>query len=170
MDFILPPQRQCSSGGETKLGQISKRGDVYFRTMLIHGARAVLGTTSRKGDRKSRWAESMREGRGNNVAAVGLAAKHARMSSGQNLQVHTKTEYMRAIRPSFPNTEIPLANRGESIYKRSHYCLYIRPFIQSAHSACGGGGGFLGRSDLFDFLNRIGHLFPNLPWSPFGLL
>ncbi|HBT8326352.1 TPA: IS110 family transposase, partial [Klebsiella pneumoniae] len=34
--------RQHSSGGKTKMGHISKRGDSYLRTLLIHGARAVL--------------------------------------------------------------------------------------------------------------------------------
>jgi transposase len=34
--------RQISSGGKTNLLGISKRGDTYLRTMLIHGARSVL--------------------------------------------------------------------------------------------------------------------------------
>jgi len=34
--------RQCSSGDKQRLLGISKRGDVYLRTMLIHGARAVV--------------------------------------------------------------------------------------------------------------------------------
>ena len=34
--------RQHSSGGTRRLGRITKRGDVYLRTLLIHGARAVM--------------------------------------------------------------------------------------------------------------------------------
>ncbi len=47
--------RQHSSGGKTKMGHISKRGDSYLRTLLIHGARAVLNACDHKEDRRSRW-------------------------------------------------------------------------------------------------------------------
>lgn len=46
--------RQHSSGGKTKMGHISKRGDSYLRTLLIHGARAVLNVCDHKEDRRSR--------------------------------------------------------------------------------------------------------------------
>jgi transposase len=71
--------RQYSSGGIQRLGHISKRGDVYLRTLLIHGARSVLRLTGQRTDAKSRWAERLKQRRGNNIAAVALAAKHARM-------------------------------------------------------------------------------------------
>jgi transposase len=71
--------RQHSSGGRNRLGHISKRGDVYLRTLLIHGARSVLRVAANKTDRKSRWAETLRKRRGNNIAATALAAKHARI-------------------------------------------------------------------------------------------
>lgn len=71
--------RQYSSGGKTKLGRISKRGDAYLRTLLIHGARAVLRLTEKRKDKKSRWAEALKGRRGNNIAAIALAAKHARI-------------------------------------------------------------------------------------------
>jgi transposase len=71
--------RQYSSGGKQRLGHISKRGDVYLRTLLIHGARSVLRLTGQRTDAKSRWAERLKQRRGNNIAAVALAAKHARM-------------------------------------------------------------------------------------------
>ena len=71
--------RQNSSGGKTKLGSISKRGDVTLRTLLIHGARSVLRLTPDKTDRKSQWAEALRARTCNNIAAVALAAKHARI-------------------------------------------------------------------------------------------
>jgi transposase len=71
--------RQHSSGGKQRLGAVTKHGDVYLRTLLIHGARAVLCVTPKRSDAKSRWAESLRRRRPDNVAAVALAAKHARI-------------------------------------------------------------------------------------------
>jgi transposase len=71
--------RQHSSGGKQRLGAMTKHGDVYLRTLLIHGARAVLRMTSTHSDAKSRWVESLRHRRPDNVAAVALAAKHARI-------------------------------------------------------------------------------------------
>jgi transposase len=71
--------RQHSSGGKQRLGAMTKHGDVYLRTLLIHGARAVLRVTPKRSDAKSRWAESLRRRRPDNVAAVALAAKHARI-------------------------------------------------------------------------------------------
>lgn len=71
--------RQHSSGGKNKLGRISKRGDVYLRTLLIHGARSALRLTKNKSDPKSQWAEALKQRSGNNIAATALAAKHARI-------------------------------------------------------------------------------------------
>jgi len=71
--------RQHSSGGKTRLGGITKRGDVYLRTLLIHGARSALLKTASKDDKKSRWAEALKIRRHQNVAAVALAAKNARI-------------------------------------------------------------------------------------------
>jgi transposase len=71
--------RQYSSGGKPRLGRISKRGDAYLRTLLIHGTRSVLRLTGQRTDAKSRWAEQLKQRRGSNVAAVALAAKHARI-------------------------------------------------------------------------------------------
>lgn len=71
--------KQHSPGGKTVLGRITKHGNVYLRTLLIHGARAVLQFSVKRTDRKSRWVEQGRRRRGNNIAAVALAAKHARI-------------------------------------------------------------------------------------------
>ena len=71
--------KQHSTGGKTVLGRITKQGNVYLRTLLIHGARAVLQSSAKRPDRKSRWVEAVRQRRGNNIAAVALAAKHARI-------------------------------------------------------------------------------------------
>jgi transposase len=71
--------RQHSSGGKSKLGSISKRGDTALRTLLIHGTRSALKLTARKTDRKSAWAEQLRARSNNNITAVALANKHARI-------------------------------------------------------------------------------------------
>lgn len=72
--------RQHSSGGKYRLGQITKQGDPYIRTLLVHGARSHLRTVDRKADGKSAWARRLKERRHANVAAVALAAKHARIA------------------------------------------------------------------------------------------
>jgi transposase len=74
----LPP-RQYSSGGITRLGRITKRGDRYLRMLLVHGARALLRFVNRKTDARSAWAKALKERRHVNIAAVALAAKHARI-------------------------------------------------------------------------------------------
>ena len=72
--------RQHSSGGKTRLGQMTKQGDRYLRTLLVHGARAYLRVVDKKTDGKSAWARRLKERRHVNVAAVALAAKHARIA------------------------------------------------------------------------------------------
>lgn len=72
--------RQDSSGGTTRLGPITKQGDRYLRTLLVHGARAYLRVVDKKTDAKSVWARRLKERRHVNVAAVALAAKHARIA------------------------------------------------------------------------------------------
>jgi len=71
--------RQHSSGGKSRLGPITKRGDVYLRTLLIHGARSSLTRAAKQQDAKSLWAARLMQRRPLNVAAVALAAKHARI-------------------------------------------------------------------------------------------
>ena len=71
---------QHSSGGKSKLLGISKRGDTYLRTLLIHGARAVLKTAQSKDDRLSQWLQSLCSRRNMNIAAVALANKTMRMA------------------------------------------------------------------------------------------
>ena len=71
--------KQFSTGGKAVLGRITKHGNVYLRTLLIHGARAVLQNSAKRSDAKSQWVEALRQRRGDNIAAVALAAKHARI-------------------------------------------------------------------------------------------
>lgn len=72
--------RQHSTGGRDRLLGISKRGDVYLRQLLIHGARAVLRYSDRKEDRHSRWATALKARRPSNVVVVALANKMARIA------------------------------------------------------------------------------------------
>lgn len=59
---------------------ISKRGDRYLRTLLIHGARSVVLHTSKKHDRQSRWINRIKNEKGFNVAVVAMANKLARIA------------------------------------------------------------------------------------------
>ena len=72
--------KQFSSGGKEKLLGISKRGDSYLRTLLIHGARSVIVNAKHKDDRLSQWVTGLAKRRHHNVAAVALANKTARMA------------------------------------------------------------------------------------------
>jgi transposase len=72
--------RQHSSGGKDRLLGLSKRGDAYLRTLLIHGGRAVLNVVSNKDDSRSRWLQSLSERRNKNIAAVALANKNTRIA------------------------------------------------------------------------------------------
>jgi transposase len=72
--------RQRSTGGRSRLFGISRRGDTYLRTLLIHGARSALRVAHRRPDRRMRWAKSIEQRRGSNVAVVALANKTARIA------------------------------------------------------------------------------------------
>lgn len=71
--------RQHSTGGRAVLLGISKRGDPYLRTLLIHGARAVIRSADKRNDRHSRWVAALARRRGKNVAAVAVANKTVRI-------------------------------------------------------------------------------------------
>jgi transposase len=72
--------RQHSTGGRERLLGISKRGDVYVRQLLIHGARAVMRWVERKEDATSRWASALKSRRHTNIAVVAMANKIARVA------------------------------------------------------------------------------------------
>ena len=65
--------RQHSSGGKSVLLGISKRGDTYLRTLLIHGARAVIRFAETKPT--TSWLNKLLDRRNKNIAAVALANK-----------------------------------------------------------------------------------------------
>jgi transposase len=72
--------RQHSSGGKDRLLGISKRGDSYLRSLLIHGARSVIYAARKKDDHLSLWIHGLCARRNNNVAAVALANKTMRLA------------------------------------------------------------------------------------------
>jgi transposase len=72
--FLGLVPRQSGTGGRVKLLGISKRGDVYLRTLLIHGARAVITHQKERGP----WLDKLLARRPFNAAAVALANKMAR--------------------------------------------------------------------------------------------
>jgi transposase len=71
--------KQHSTGGQTRLLGISKRGDSYLRKLLIHGARATLRWARLKTDSRSQWMRGVLERRGWNRTAVAVANKNARI-------------------------------------------------------------------------------------------
>jgi transposase len=72
--FVGLVPRQSGTGGRVKLLGISKRGDVYLRTLLIHGARAVIT----HGKQRDAWLDRLLTRRPFNAAVVALANKMAR--------------------------------------------------------------------------------------------
>ena len=71
--------RQHSSGGKPMLLGISKRGDAYLRTLMIHGARSAVRVAQRKSTPTDRWSTEMIDRRHMNIAAVARANKNARI-------------------------------------------------------------------------------------------
>jgi transposase len=78
--FLGLVPRQHSSGSKNCLLGISKGGDTYIRSLLVHGARAVIFHACSKQDKLSKWINTLRLRRGYNKAAVALANKIARMA------------------------------------------------------------------------------------------
>jgi transposase len=72
--------RHDGTGGNVRMGKISKRGDVYLRTLLIHGARATIRHVERKPGPVDGWLGNLLARRHKNIATVALAAKNARIA------------------------------------------------------------------------------------------
>jgi transposase len=88
--------RQSSSGDKQTLLGISKRGDRYLRTLLIHGARAVLSHYKERDNDYARWVGKKKATLSHNKAAVALANKNARiiwsiLSSGEEFNYGVQT-------------------------------------------------------------------------------
>src|SRR3954451_18320974 len=71
--------KQNSSGGKERLGNISKRGDRYLRSLFTTGAIAVIRYSKIHGTRHRPWLRSLLTRRPTKVAAIALANKIARM-------------------------------------------------------------------------------------------
>ena len=72
--------KQYSSGGKQILGRISKRGDIYVRKLLVHGARTVLRYAKNKEDSISKKRNALAERIGHNKACIAIANKNARVA------------------------------------------------------------------------------------------
>ena len=85
--------KQNSSSGKSRLQGISKRGDPYLRTLLIHGARSVVFRAKAKTDRRSLWIIDKQQRLGTTKACVAVANKNARIIWSL---VASEQEYRRA--------------------------------------------------------------------------
>ena len=88
--------RQMTTGGKSKLLGISKRGNVYLRKMLVHGARAALQTLSKGETPLGGWLRGLLARAHVNTVVVALAAKLARivcavLRSGQRFEMRAAT-------------------------------------------------------------------------------
>lgn len=99
--------KQNSSGGVARLGGITKRGDIYLRTLLIQGAKAVVLTGKQCTNNPiGQWAQSLRQRSNWYKAVVALANKNARilwaiMTRGENFDAcHVSTKHVRMPRPA----------------------------------------------------------------------
>jgi transposase len=90
---LVPTQR--GSGGKVRLGNISKRGDTYMRTLLIHGARSVLHHVKEP----SPWLQQLRERRPANVVTVAQAAKIARTIWAVTAKEQDYNRGFKSVRP-----------------------------------------------------------------------
>lgn len=86
--------KQNSSGGTVRLLGISKRGDCYLRTLLVHGGRAAVRWSEGKEDKRSLWMKEKQNTRGYNKACVAVANKNARIIWAM---MANDTEYRKAV-------------------------------------------------------------------------
>jgi len=72
--------RQHSTGGKATLMGISKRGDTYLRTLLVHGGRSVVRVAHKHQDKRNQWVGEIKQRRGENISNVAVANKNARIA------------------------------------------------------------------------------------------
>ena len=87
--------KQTGTGGKVRLGPISKRGDTYLRTLLIHGARSVLAHAKEPGP----WLEQIKARRPANVVIVAQAAKMARTIWAVTAKEQSYQRGFKSVRP-----------------------------------------------------------------------
>lgn len=105
--FLGLTPKQHSSGGKERMLGISKGGDTYIRTLLIHGARAVLLSVSKKRDSRSCWLKSLKARKGWNRAAVAWANKMARTAWAL---VHNGSSYEPNYKPKLLDLKEEIAD------------------------------------------------------------
>jgi len=88
--------KQTGTGGKVRLGGISKRGDTYVRTLLIHGARSVLAHAKEPGP----WLEQIKARRPANVVIVAQAAKMARAIWAVTAKEQSYQKGFQSVRPN----------------------------------------------------------------------
>ena len=94
--FLGLVPRQTGTGGKIRLGSISRRGDPYLRTLLIHGARSAMYHAKVP----TAWQKAIQERRPANVAAVALANKMARTAWAILAHGGTYDKHYVSIRPA----------------------------------------------------------------------
>ena len=88
--------KQTGTGGKVRLGGISKRGDTYLRTLLIHGARSVLAHAKEPGP----WLAQIQARRPANVVIVAQAAKMARTIWALTAKEQSYQRGFKSVRPN----------------------------------------------------------------------
>jgi transposase len=106
--------RQRSSGDKTVLLGISKHGDRYLRTLLIHGARSVLHGRRCRAHPRAAWAQRIMAARGPNVAAVALANHTARVLWALLRRSHNYARERAVFRPGPPAGAAPMGERARA--------------------------------------------------------
>ncbi|EKZ97448.1 transposase [Cupriavidus metallidurans] len=94
--FLGLVPRQTGTGGKIRLGSISRRGDPYLRTLLIHGARSVMC----RAKVPTAWQKAIQARRPVNVAAVALANKMARTAWAILAHGSTYDKHYISVRPA----------------------------------------------------------------------
>ena len=101
--------RQNSSGGKNNLGAITKRGDMYLRTLLIQGAKSAVMTAHKREDPISTWAHRLREKSGWQKAVVALANKNARILWAVFVRGKPFDARHVSVKPGRAQSTVPLA-------------------------------------------------------------
>ena len=119
--------RQHSSGGKTVMLGISKHGDRYLRTLLIHGARAVLNGRRLRDHPRAAWVSRIKAARGPNVAAVALANHNARVLWALLARGQDYDRARAVFRPGPPAGAAPVGERA-----RAEKLLVLKPAVAEA--------------------------------------
>lgn len=124
----LVPGHRKSANREVMLG-ISKRGDRYLRTLLIHRAGAAVSAAERRRDARSAWVNQIRQKHqrgGTNTAAVALANKNARVLRA----LLSRNDRYRPAAPASgqPNTQVsPQPGKAEASLCARRGAQELRP-------------------------------------------